>query len=109
MLEGKSIDVYNYGKMKRDFTYIDDIVEAVVRMQDIIPQPNPEWTVENGFTKRIARRHTGCITSGIAHRLSSWILHHCSGRGSGDGGGEKYDADTARRCAGNQRRYQAAV
>lgn len=48
MLEGKSIDVYNYGKMKRDFTYIDDIVEAIVRMQDIIPQPNPEWTVETG-------------------------------------------------------------
>ena len=48
MLEGKSIDVYNYGKMKRDFTYIDDIVEAVVRMLDIIPQPNPEWTVETG-------------------------------------------------------------
>ena len=42
MLEGKSIDVYNYGKMKRDFTYIDDIVEAIVQMQDIIPQPNPE-------------------------------------------------------------------
>lgn len=48
MLEGKSIDVYNYGKMKRDFTYIDDIVEAIVRMQDIIPQPNSEWTVETG-------------------------------------------------------------
>ena len=48
MLEGKSIDVYNYGKMKRDFTYIDDIVEAIVRMQDIIPQPNPAWTVETG-------------------------------------------------------------
>ena len=48
MLEGKSIDVYNYGKMKRDFTYIDDIVEAIVRMQDIIPQPNPEWAVETG-------------------------------------------------------------
>ncbi|MEQ4934102.1 NAD-dependent epimerase [Klebsiella oxytoca] len=48
MLQGKSIDVYNYGKMKRDFTYIDDIVEAIVRMQDIIPQPNPEWTVETG-------------------------------------------------------------
>jgi UDP-glucuronate 4-epimerase len=39
MLEGKSIDVYNYGKMKRDFTYIDDIVEAIVRVQDVIPQP----------------------------------------------------------------------
>ncbi|WP_374748742.1 NAD-dependent epimerase [Klebsiella variicola] len=48
MLEGKSIDVYNYGKMKRDFTYIDDIVEAMVRMQDIIPQPNPQWRVETG-------------------------------------------------------------
>ncbi|ATM08885.1 TPA: NAD-dependent epimerase [Escherichia coli] len=48
MLEGKSIDVYNYGKMKRDFTYIDDIVEAIVRIQDVIPQPEPEWTVEEG-------------------------------------------------------------
>ncbi|HDT3902934.1 TPA: NAD-dependent epimerase/dehydratase family protein, partial [Raoultella ornithinolytica] len=46
--EGKSIDVYNYGKMKRDFTYIDDIVEAIVRVQDVIPQADPEWTVENG-------------------------------------------------------------
>lgn len=48
MLEGKSIDVYNYGKMKRDFTYVDDIVEAIIRMQDVIPQANPEWTVESG-------------------------------------------------------------
>lgn len=48
MLEGKSIDVYNYGKMKRDFTYVDDIVEAIVRVQDVIPQSNAEWTVENG-------------------------------------------------------------
>ncbi len=32
MLEGNSTDVYNYGKMKRDFTYIDDIVEAIVRI-----------------------------------------------------------------------------
>ncbi|EPY4077815.1 NAD-dependent epimerase [Klebsiella quasipneumoniae] len=48
MLAGKSIDVYNYGKMKRDFTYIDDIVEAVVRVQDVIPQANADWTVESG-------------------------------------------------------------
>ncbi|SFU05498.1 UDP-glucuronate 4-epimerase [Kosakonia arachidis] len=48
MLEGKSIDVYNYGKMKRDFTYIDDIVEAIVRMQEVIPQANTAWTVETG-------------------------------------------------------------
>ncbi|MGL5697690.1 MAG: NAD-dependent epimerase [Kluyvera sp.] len=48
MLEGKSIDVYNYGKMKRDFTYIDDIVEAIIRLQDVIPQPEADWTVETG-------------------------------------------------------------
>lgn len=48
MLEGKSIDVYNYGKMKRDFTYVDDIVEAIIRMQDVIPQADPTWTVESG-------------------------------------------------------------
>lgn len=48
MLEGKSIDVYNYGKMKRDFTYVDDIVEAIIRMQDVIPQADPNWTVESG-------------------------------------------------------------
>lgn len=48
MIAGKSIDVYNYGKMKRDFTYIDDIAEAIVRLQDVIPQVDTEWTVENG-------------------------------------------------------------
>ena len=40
ILEGRPIDVFNYGKMKRDFTYIDDIVEGVVRVLDNIPVPN---------------------------------------------------------------------
>ncbi|WP_442800914.1 NAD-dependent epimerase [Serratia rubidaea] len=48
ILAGDSIDVYNHGEMHRDFTYIDDIAEAIVRLQDIIPQPNPEWSVEQG-------------------------------------------------------------
>ena len=48
MIEGKSIDVYNYGKMKRDFTYIDDIAEAIIRLQDVMPQPDTGWTVETG-------------------------------------------------------------
>ena len=48
ILEGKSIDVYNYGKMKRDFTYIDDIAEAIIRLQDVIPQADVQWTVETG-------------------------------------------------------------
>ncbi|MCR0997949.1 NAD-dependent epimerase [Serratia rubidaea] len=48
ILAGDSIDVYNHGEMHRDFTYIDDIAEAIVRLQDIIPQPNAEWSVEQG-------------------------------------------------------------
>lgn len=44
ILEDKPIDVFNYGKMKRDFTYIDDIVEGVVRVTDRIAAPNLEWT-----------------------------------------------------------------
>lgn len=43
ILEGRPIDVFNYGKMQRDFTYIDDIVEGVVRVMDKIPEPDPRW------------------------------------------------------------------
>ncbi|MRT23735.1 SDR family NAD(P)-dependent oxidoreductase [Enterobacteriaceae bacterium RIT697] len=48
MLAGEQIDVYNNGQMTRDFTYIDDIAEAIVRLQDVIPQPDDSWTVETG-------------------------------------------------------------
>lgn len=44
ILEGKPIDVYNHGKMKRDFTYVDDIVEAIVRLVPKVPRPNAEWS-----------------------------------------------------------------
>ncbi|MCD6339709.1 MAG: NAD-dependent epimerase [Verrucomicrobia bacterium] len=44
ILEGRPIDVYNHGRMKRDFTYIDDVVEGVVRVADRIPSPNPAWS-----------------------------------------------------------------
>jgi UDP-glucuronate 4-epimerase len=47
ILEGKPINVFNYGKMKRDFTYVDDIVEGVVRLIDHTPEPNPEWNGDN--------------------------------------------------------------
>lgn len=43
ILENRPIDVFNHGKMKRDFTYIDDIVEGVVRVLDRIPEPDPAW------------------------------------------------------------------
>ncbi|OLQ86620.1 protein CapI [Vibrio ponticus] len=47
IVKGETIDVYNNGDMRRDFTYIDDIVEGIIRIQDIIPTRNTEWTVEH--------------------------------------------------------------
>ncbi len=43
ILEGKPIKVFNYGKMQRDFTYVDDIVEGMFRLLDHLPEPNPDW------------------------------------------------------------------
>jgi UDP-glucuronate 4-epimerase len=44
ILEGRPIDVFHQGKMQRDFTYIDDIVEGMVRVIDRVPQANPSWS-----------------------------------------------------------------
>lgn len=44
ILAGEPIDVFNHGKCLRDFTYIDDIVEGVVRTLDQTATPNPDWT-----------------------------------------------------------------
>ncbi|RLB68999.1 MAG: capsular biosynthesis protein CpsI [Deltaproteobacteria bacterium] len=44
ILAGEPIQVFNYGKMKRDFTYVDDIVEGVVRTLDHTAPENPEWS-----------------------------------------------------------------
>lgn len=59
ILEGRAIDVYNHGKMQRDFTYIDDIVEGVVRVMERIPQPNPGWRSEE----------SDCSTSSAPYRI----------------------------------------
>jgi len=42
ILAGEPIDVFNFGKCQRDFTYIDDIVEGVIRTLDSVPSPNPD-------------------------------------------------------------------
>ena len=44
ILENKPIQVFNHGKMWRDFTYIDDIVEGIVRVINAVPEPNPDWS-----------------------------------------------------------------
>ncbi len=46
ILEGKPIEVFNFGKMRRDFTYIDDIVEGVIRVLDKPAESNPDWSGE---------------------------------------------------------------
>ena len=43
IIEGKPIDVFNHGKHRRDFTYVDDIVEGIVRTMDHTAQPNDAW------------------------------------------------------------------
>jgi UDP-glucuronate 4-epimerase len=43
ILEDRPIDVYNNGEMKRDFTYVDDIVEGIIKLLPHVAAPNPEW------------------------------------------------------------------
>ncbi len=44
ILENKPIQVFNHGNMQRDFTYIDDITEGVIRVMSRLPAPNPDWS-----------------------------------------------------------------
>ncbi len=99
ILAGKPIDVFNHGRMRRDFTYIDDIVEGVVRVADRIPQPDPNWT---GAARS---RHEQCALSRLQHRQQP------PGRTAGDDlagrakpgphGGKKLPALAAGRRAGD--------
>jgi UDP-glucuronate 4-epimerase len=47
ILSGRPIDVFNEGRMRRDFTYVDDIVEGIVRVADRVAAPNPAWSGAN--------------------------------------------------------------
>lgn len=52
ILEGKPIEVYNYGKMSRDFTFIDDVVEGIFRLLPTIPQGDPDWKYEESVPSK---------------------------------------------------------
>ncbi|MFC2123945.1 NAD-dependent epimerase [Bacteroidota bacterium] len=47
IIEGNPIDIFNHGKMRRDFTYIDDIVEGITRLLPVPAKPNPGWKGDN--------------------------------------------------------------
>ncbi|MBN8085165.1 NAD-dependent epimerase [Vibrio vulnificus] len=48
IVKSETIDIYNNGDMYRDFTYIDDIVEGIIRIQNVIPEKSSDWRVESG-------------------------------------------------------------
>lgn len=48
IIDGEAIDIYNNGDMQRDFTYIDDIVEGIMRIQEVVPEQQEDWTVDTG-------------------------------------------------------------
>lgn len=74
MLDGKRIDMYNYGKMLRDFTFIDDITEVIVRLQGIIPAADSDWTVETGSPSASSAPHRIYnIGNGYPVRLMDYI------------------------------------
>lgn len=52
ILSGQPIDIYNNGDLSRDFTYIDDIVESILRIQDKLPAADSSWSVEQGAASR---------------------------------------------------------
>jgi UDP-glucuronate 4-epimerase len=44
IMQGRTIKLFNHGQMRRDFTYVDDVVEAVMRLVSRLPAPNPAWS-----------------------------------------------------------------
>ncbi len=83
ILAGKPIDVFNYGKHRRDFTYIDDIVEGVVRVLDRPAESNPDWSGDDpdSATSRAPYRLYN-IGNNNAVDLTRYIevLEECLGR-----------------------------
>jgi len=83
ILEGKPIDVFNYGNHRRDFTYIDDIVEGVIRTLDRVAQPNPDWsgdTPDSGTSRAPYRLYNIGNNSPVELRHYIEVLEACLGK-----------------------------
>ncbi|MGQ0658243.1 MAG: NAD-dependent epimerase [Chromatiales bacterium] len=83
ILAGKPIEVFNYGNHRRDFTYIDDIVEGVVRTIDHLAPPNPQWSgdVPDPGTSRAPYRLYNIGNNNPVHLLHFIeALEQCLGR-----------------------------
>jgi hypothetical protein len=87
ILEGKPIDVFNHGHHKRDFTFVEDIAEGVVRASDRIAAPNADWSGDNPIRPPAALR-SASTTSATTRRWNSAAISRCS-----------RNASAGRRCA----------
>ena len=61
IVEGRPIKLFNQGQMLRDFTYVDDVTEALVRLIDHVPQGNPHGRVRHLIPDRVPRRGASTI------------------------------------------------
>ena len=88
ILEGRPIDVFNHGEMERDFTYVDDIVEGVVRVLDVIPSSDP--ASRHGASR--PRPQHGAVPA-LQHRQppagSAAAVHRNARAGPGPQGGQE--------------------
>ncbi len=100
ILEGRPVDVFNNGQMQRDFTYIDDIVEGVVRVMDRAPEADSQFNKDDPDPGALV----GAVP-GAEHR-QSWAggtarLSRRARSGAGEEGGAAVPADAAGGCAGD--------
>lgn len=72
ILSGEPISLFNHGRMRRDFTYVADIVEGVVRVLDRPVEPNGDWNSDAPDTATSPHR-TNCTTSETIRRSSSGV------------------------------------
>ena len=83
ILEDRPISVFNHGRMKRDFTYIDDIVEGVVRVMQHPPDANPDWsglTPDPGSSPAKYRLYNIGNNNSVALEHFITVIEQCLGR-----------------------------
>ena len=69
ILGGQADHVFNHGDHTRDFTYVDDIVEGVIRASDQIAEPNPDWSSDDARPGDQPTRHSVSTTSATTRRV----------------------------------------
>ena len=102
IIEGRAINVFNHGKMIRDFTYIDDIAEGVVRVLDRTATADPAYDAAKADPAPLE-----CTLPRVQHRQPrahrTDELHRGHRAGGGPRGHQEFHAHAGRRCAGHAR------